>query len=139
MKLAEALPWSKLVIMENLTVLSLSFNSEELARRAEALRGRGFEVVSVTSPAQARFEIEMGRCGIFLTDSMIADLVNTDLFEIFKRNCPDGVTVYVAEASLRPNARTPRADFVIPKSEGANGVVNALAAHFRMEPNREVA
>jgi hypothetical protein len=116
--------------METLTVLSLSFDSEELTLRADALRRRGFEVVSVPSPVQARFEIEMGRCGIFLTDSMIADLVNADLFEIFRKNCPGGVTVYVVESGLRPNARTPKADFVIPKSEGADGVAKALLAHF---------
>lgn len=117
--------------METLTVLSLSFDAEALALRADALRRGGFEVVSVVSPAQARFEIEMGRCGIFLTDSMIADLVNADLFEIFRKNCPDGVTVYVMEGSLRPNARTPKADFVISKSEGANGIAKALQANFQ--------
>ena len=32
-----------------------------------ALRENGFEIISAATPLQARFEIEMGRCGIFLT------------------------------------------------------------------------
>src|ERR1700753_2940520 len=103
--------------METLNVLSLSFDAGELAQPAETLARHGFEVQSVSSPAHARFEIEIGRCGIFVTDSMIADLVNADLFELFKKNCPDGVTVYVVRGSLRPGARTPKADFVIAQAE----------------------
>jgi len=52
-------------IMDNNTVLSLSSDQAILTSREIALRSGGLKVVSVMSPIQARFEIEMGMCGIF--------------------------------------------------------------------------
>jgi hypothetical protein len=43
------------------------------------VRAAGFEVKSVLSASQARYEIEMGRCGIFITSDLVSDIINQDL------------------------------------------------------------
>jgi hypothetical protein len=48
------------------TVLSLNPDRRALLSHESALQKYGFEIVSVSSPLQARFEIEMGRCGVFI-------------------------------------------------------------------------
>jgi hypothetical protein len=52
--------------MDKKTILSLSPDQDALASREVTLRNGGMKVISVMSPIQARFEIEMGRCGVFL-------------------------------------------------------------------------
>jgi hypothetical protein len=47
-------------------VLSYSGDRDALIQRERVLRRSGFDVVSVESESQARFEIEMGSCGILL-------------------------------------------------------------------------
>ena len=52
--------------MEKNTVLSFSPNKEALIVRQMALRDAGMKVVSVLTPSEARFEIQMERCGNLL-------------------------------------------------------------------------
>jgi hypothetical protein len=113
------------------TVLSLSFDSGKLQRREDALRSIGFDVISVHSPAQARFEIEMGRCGIFVTCRLVPDIVNRDLMGLFRRHCPRGgriVLVTGHEPSLTP-AYEPQPDVCVPESDDPEGIVEVLRAH----------
>lgn len=70
--------------MKTRTILSLSF-SAELKRREDALQMHGFQVKSVLSPGQARFEIEMGQCGVFVTCDSVPDIVNQDLMKLFRK------------------------------------------------------
>lgn len=110
------------------TVLSFSFSAEKLKQREDAIRASGFDVVSVASAGQARFEIEMGRCGFFLTCRLVPDIVNQDLMNLFRRYCPkDGMIILVGgtEAS-RIQAYEPPADVRIPESLDPAGIVEAL-------------
>jgi hypothetical protein len=52
--------------MDQKTILSLSPSVNALRLREATLRSGGLNVFSVQSGIQARFEIEMGRCGVFL-------------------------------------------------------------------------
>jgi len=76
--------------MKSSTVLSLSTDPATLRRRSDLLKLNGFEVVSVNGPAKARFDIEMGRCGIFISYALVSDGVNADLFALFKKFCQTG-------------------------------------------------
>jgi hypothetical protein len=120
--------------MDNATVLSLSFDSEKLNHRAESLQRNGFKVVSVSSPSQARYEIEMGRCGIFITCSMVSDIVSLDLLRLFKNYCPGGITVAVT-SSRTYSTIAPHVDIAVPESDDPEGIVGALAARVKRPPN----
>ena len=111
------------------TVLSLSFDSEKSKRREAALRSSGFEVISAHSPTQARYEIETGRCGIFVTCRTVPDIVNRHLMELFKRYCPTGWIIFVTgSGASRTGAYEPEPDVRVPESEDPDGVVQALSA-----------
>ena len=115
-------------------VLSLSFDPEKLARRQAALRNVGLDVVSVYSPSQARFEIEMGRCGVFVTTYEISDIINRDLIDLFRRNCADGFVIFIeGTTAFRKSPYQLDADVSLSESEDPQGVVNALQA-FRAAP-----
>jgi DNA-binding NarL/FixJ family response regulator len=109
-------------------VLSLSFNIEELRQRESALQAHGFNVKSVHSPGQARFEIEMGQCGVFITSDLVPDIVNQDLMELFRKSCPKNGLIILVEAN--PDLRKPsyelNADITVPKSMDPEGIVDAL-------------
>ncbi len=124
--------------MRDRTVLSLSFDQENLHRRADILKYNGFDVVSVSSPTQARFEIEMGLCGIFVSCALVSDIVNADLFGLFKRFCPDGVIVHVtsSRSQMRPIAQ-PHADLEVDEVSGPDGIVEALLGYLK--PHQDVA
>jgi hypothetical protein len=109
-------------------VLSLSFDAEKLQRRESALRAQGFEVKSVYGPGQARFEIEMGTCGVFVTCRLVPDIVNRDLINLFRRSCPkDGLVVLVtADAVSSKSPYEPHADVLISESQDPEGIVSAL-------------
>ncbi|HEY6763674.1 MAG TPA: hypothetical protein VI386_02795 [Candidatus Sulfotelmatobacter sp.] len=114
------------------TVLSLSFDAETLRRRESALRKEGFEVISVHSPAQARFEIEMGRCGIFVTCRLVPDIINRDLMSLFRRYCSTGWIVFVTgDDESSTTTYEPPADVRVPESQDPEGIVQALVAHGR--------
>ena len=79
------------------TVLSLNPDGQTLSRQESALRQAGFEVISVSTPLQARFEIEMGRCGVFLSGYITSLPIYRDLASLFKRSCPNGVVVFLLQ------------------------------------------
>jgi hypothetical protein len=120
-------------------VLSLSFNVEELRRRESSLRAHGFNVKSVHSPGQARFEIEMGQCGVFITSDLVPDIVNRDLMELFRKSCPkDGLIILVeANVDLRKPSYELKADVTVPKSMDPQGIVDALQT--RIESRGELS
>lgn len=108
-------------------ILSLDFDHEKLERREAALRAQGFEVKSVYSPGHARFEIEMGTCGILVTSRQVPDIVNRDLMDLFRRYCGDGLIVLVgADDVLSPSPYEPPADIRIPQSRDPEGIVEVL-------------
>jgi PleD family two-component response regulator len=80
------------------TVLVLNPNNQLLQKDEEALRQNGFEVVSVNTPLQARFEIEMGRCGVFLTCYLTPVAIYRSLAELFKRYCPGGLVIFITQS-----------------------------------------
>jgi hypothetical protein len=121
--------------VHNHTVLSLSFDSEKLKAREAAIRACGFQVTSVYSPAQARYEIEMGTCGIFVTCHAVPDIINQDLMNLFRRYCPEGLTVFITrnEPSLK-SAYEPHADIAIPESQDPQGIAEILNG-LRQKPS----
>jgi hypothetical protein len=82
------------VAREN-TVLSLNPDGKTLLGTESALRKNGFTVISVPPPIQARFEIEMGRCGVFLSRYITPSVLYKGLTGLFRQNCPGGLVVFV--------------------------------------------
>jgi len=78
------------------TVLSLNPDGQTLLGQESALRESGFEIICVSTPLQARFEIEMGRCGIFVSSYITPLPIYRSLADLFRRNCPDGLVIFVA-------------------------------------------
>jgi hypothetical protein len=115
--------------MNTHTALLLSFDPAKNQRRAVALKQRGFEVVSVSSPVQARYEIEMGRCGIFITCPLIADIVSLDLLGLFKKFCPSGITVAVTNSRTRATIG-PHVDIAIDEAGDPDELVSALTTRL---------
>jgi hypothetical protein len=111
-------------------ILSLSFDAEKLQRRESAMRAHGFEVKSVYGPGQARFEIEMGTCGIFVTCRQVPDIVNRDLIDLFRRYCPrDGLVVLItADAVSSKTPYEPKADILLSESQDPDGITPAIQA-----------
>ena len=109
--------------MKTPTVLSLSFDPEKLKNREDALRVHGFEVRSVSSPGQARFEIEMGQCGVFVTCDAVSEIVNQDLMKLFHKFChKDGFIVYFERDDHPSSSIYPLpADIRLPESRPADG------------------
>jgi hypothetical protein len=113
------------IAMQKDTVLSLSPNKAALDSRESALRSRGMKVISVMSPIQARFEIEMGRCGVLLICYRLSGTDANYLAKLFRKSCPDGIVVFVTEPSSDHDL-PPGTDFVVPESAGPELIVQAL-------------
>jgi DNA-binding NtrC family response regulator len=110
--------------MEN-TVLSLSPNQDALAMREATLRNGGLKVISVLSPIQARFEIEMGRCGVFVICYRVSKEQAEELTKLFRRNCPEGRVIFVTAPGQK--AEVPRGtDLAVPESTGGELVLQAV-------------
>jgi hypothetical protein len=107
------------------TVLSLNPDGHMLARQEAALRENGFEVISVSSPLQARFEIEMGRCGVFLTCDITPFAIYQDLASLFWSSCPDGSVVFVTRYPERNN---PDADMILTDRDEPQSIVERIRA-----------
>jgi hypothetical protein len=109
-------------------ILSLSFDAEKLQRREAALRAQGFEVKSVYGPGQARFEIEMGSCGVFVTCRQVPDIVNRDLINLFRRYCPrESLVILVTPDSVSSKtAYQPEADVLISEARDPDGIAPAI-------------
>jgi hypothetical protein len=109
------------------TVLSFSNDPEHLREREVAIRNGGFSVVSVSSETTARFEIEMGRCGVLLICYTIPPLVSAELAGLFRQSCPGGLIIAVV------NEQPPMdVDIVIPASEGSDAVVRTLHTNLNL-------
>ena len=111
--------------MQKDTVLSLSPSKTALDVRESALRNGGMKVISVMSPIQARFEIEMGRCGVLLICYRLSGTDAHDLAKLFRKSCPEGIVVYVTEPSSDHDL-PPGTDFVVPESAGPDLIVQTL-------------
>jgi hypothetical protein len=104
------------------TVLSLNPDRQSLLDHESALRESGFAVTSVYSPLQARFEIEMGRCGVFLTSYITPLVIYEDLASLFKRSCTSGLVAYVA----RRQEAIPGADILLSDQDEPRSIVERL-------------
>src|SRR3954465_12545216 len=101
--------------MDKNTVLSLSPDQRALVSREVALRSGGMKVISVMSPIQARFEIEMGRCGVFLICYRLSPIAANELTTLFRRHCPQGQIVFVTEVP-DDDGVPPEANITVPES-----------------------
>jgi hypothetical protein len=114
--------------MDANVVLSLSPDRAVLASREMALRNGGMKVISVMTPIQARFEIEMGRCGILLICYRLLEDAANQLARLFRAYCPDGQIVFVTQ--LPGDERAPaEADITLPESSGPDKIVEELRQH----------
>lgn len=111
--------------MEKETVLSLSPNPEALVSRETTLRNGGLKVISVLSPVQARFEIEMGRCGMFLICYRLSSEQAEELTRLFRKYCPEGRIMFLTQATQKTEVPA-EADFAIPESSGPERILHLL-------------
>ena len=105
------------------TVLSFTNDPEHLLEREAAIRNSGFGVISVSSEVAARFEIEMGRCGVLLVCYTIPPSVGKELADLFRVNCPTGLIIVIS-TEQRPTLDD--ADLIIPASDGPDAIVRSL-------------
>lgn len=111
--------------MDRNTVQSLSSDHAVLATREVTLRNGGMKLISVTSPVQARFEIEMGRCGVFLVCYRLSKWAADDLTQLFRKRCPQGQIIFVTEQP--GDARVPvGTDVALPESSGPAMILEAV-------------
>jgi DNA-binding NtrC family response regulator len=127
--------------MDKNTVLSLSPNEDALESREATLRNGGLNVISVMSPVQARFEIEMGRCGVFLVCYRVSREQAEELTKLFHRSCPHGRVIFVTP----PDEITPApsgADAAVPETSAAEQVLKIVkqspASGTLDEPSEQV-
>ena len=113
------------MLMDRNTILSLSLDQEALVSRETALRNEGMKVISVMSPVQARFEIEMGRCGVFLICYRLSEMAARELTQLFRSSCPEGRIIFVTKGSDDKKAPV-EADIVIPESKDPELIVQFL-------------
>jgi hypothetical protein len=113
-------------IMDRNVILSFSFDRERLAERETALRHCGFEVISASTASHARFEIEMGRCGVLLICHQSSPLTACELSTLFRKNCPTGRIIFVMKSVL--GGIPVAADLTVLESEGPEAIVQALGS-----------
>ena len=111
--------------MDKNTVLSLSPNQDALAMREATLRSGGLEVISVLSPIQARFEIEMGRCGVFVICYRVSRDQAEELTRLFRKNCPTGRVIFVTPPGQMGEVPG-GTDFAVPESTCGEFVLQAV-------------
>ena len=105
------------------TVLSLNSDRQSLLSHESALQKSGFEIVSVSSPLQARFEIEMGRCGVFITSYITPLVIFLDLASLFRRSCPGGLVAYVAR---HPDENISDTDILLSDCDNPDSIVDKI-------------
>jgi hypothetical protein len=132
--------------MDKNTVLSLSPNQDALAKREATLRSGGSKVVSVLSPIQARFEIEMGRCGVFVICYRVSFVIcyrvskeqAEELTRLFRRNCPEGRVIFVTDPGHKD--QVPRGtDLAVPESNCGELVLQAVKDPEKPQDSRNAA
>ena len=107
------------------TVLSLNPDGQTLLGLESTLRENGFEVISVSTPLEARFEIEMGRCGVFVTSYITPFAIYCDLVSLFRRSCPlNGMVVYLADRHIEESP----ADIVFFAEDEPQTIVKKLSS-----------
>jgi len=89
------------------------------------LRSGGWKVISVLSPIQARFEIEMGRCGVFLVCYRLSIEQAEELTTLFRRNCPEGNIIFLTEPAQRAHIPA-NTDFTVSESSGPELILSLL-------------
>ena len=99
------------------SVLSVNPDGRTLLAAESALRENGFKALSALSPIEARFEIEMGRCGIFLASFITSAVIFQDLSKLFRQSCPDGLVIFVSQD---PEARVSSADIVLSEEDSSS-------------------
>jgi hypothetical protein len=125
-------------MMEKDTVLSLSPSVDVLASREATLRNGGLKVISVLSPIQARFEIEMGRCGVLLICYRLSSEHAAELSTLFRRNCPEGRIIFVTEPAHKVDIPAD-ADFAVPESSGPELILRLLKESGRFRSSQTAA
>ena len=105
--------------MDKEKVLSYSGDRNALIQRERVFRRNGFQVVSVESESQARFEIEMGRCGILLICFRTHPEKTREMTELFRKNCSEGVIIFVMNQT--PDRAPHGVDYIVPEA-----IVDAL-------------
>jgi len=106
------------------TVLSFSVDRDLLRQREATLRNDGFKVISVETESQARFEIEMGRCGTLLICFRAHPETTKQPANLFRRNCPDGRIIFVMNHDRK---KAPGGvDVIVPESAGPQAIIRAL-------------
>jgi hypothetical protein len=80
--------------VEQKAVLSFTPSKDALVRRETALHHGGFKVISVMTPIEARFEIEMGRCGTLLICYRLSETEANEISRLFRRYCPNGRIIF---------------------------------------------
>jgi len=124
--------------MEKNTVLSLSPSQDALAKREATLRSGGLKVISVLSPIQARFEIEMGRCGVFVICYRVSKDQAEELTRLFRRNWPEGRVIFVTDPGHRDEV--PRGtDLAVPESNCGEMVLRAVKEDEKPQDSRNAA
>jgi hypothetical protein len=108
------------------TVLSLNPDGRTLLSQESALRENGFEIISVHTPLQARFEIEMGRCGVFLNSHITPLPICRDLISLFRVSCPDGTVVFLTSPSFE---HALEADIVFSAQDDPQAIVKRLCSY----------
>ena len=111
--------------MEKNTVLSFTPSKDALVVRETALQKGGFKVISVMTPIEARFEIEMGRCGTLLICHRLSETDANEIARLFRRYCPEGQIIFVTDA-IRQERVPLEADITLLESKGAELIVQAL-------------
>jgi len=105
------------------TVLSLNPDGQKLLRHEAALRESDFKVISVAAPLDARFEIEMGRCGVFLTSYLTSFAIYRDLASLFRRSCSNGIIIFFVE---RPEDNIAYADILLSGGDEPRSIIERI-------------
>lgn len=113
--------------MDKNTVLSYSPDEEALVVRQRVLRDAGMKVISVLTAAEARFEIEMGRCGNLLICHRLSPEQADDIARLYRRYCRMGRIVFVTDG-VPPARVPPEADSSVSESSGPGRILQALRA-----------
>jgi len=111
--------------MDQNSVLSCSPNEEALIVRHTLLSNAGMNVTSVMTLTEARFEIEMGRCGSLLICHRLSSPQLDDITTLFRRYCPKGRIVFVTGGTI-PDHVPEAVDIYVPESSGPLQILNAL-------------
>ena len=110
--------------MDKNTVLSLSPSKEALILRETTLRSAGMSVISVLTPMQARYEIEMGRCGNLLICYRLSEQTSDDISRLFRQYCPKGRIVFITDGSGEKGPA--EADIRIRESSGPEKMIQSM-------------